>query len=362
MDTLPLRPAILQDCRSQRPHLPRPGQSQTTIDLYLKPLAKTKQDQNDIRSYFPPVVKTNAPPNPALSNANSSTNVPMTPKPSLGRSGAANRLLPGQNTSLKSAVDGINPIREGGKSENRAPGVFMRPRNHQHVNSAVLPRFDPFFDNEEFPHSTSPMAPRVTDVVRHSLVPKPLNIKMPPPAAETSRSPSQTTSSPSSVEDFDTASFDGERREAPSFKQMYLSVHSRQHTNDRPVSSLAALRDSGLKPSRQRMDRPATLRSHTMPKLSEPYSTDSVIYFLPKISPTSDSSADEREPLMRTSYPKRMDRASISDISEAQKADVDLENPISRNVDRRKEALKDRTVAISPGRYSNSTLTIKVCR
>ncbi len=87
-----------------------------------------------------------------------------------------------------------------------------------------------------------------------------------------------------------------------------------------------------------------------MPKLSEPYSTDSVIYFLPKISPTSDSSADEREPLMRASYPKRMDRASISDISEAQKADVDLGNPNSRKVDRKKEALKDRTVGISPGR------------
>lgn len=350
MDTLPLRPAILQNSRSQRPPLPRPGQSQTTIDLYLRPLAKTKQGQNDIRNYFRPVAKTNATPNPTLNNATSSTIVPMTPKPSLGISGAANRLLPGQSTSLKSPVDHINLIPEGGQSEKRAPGVFIRPRNHQHVNSAVLPRFDPFFDSEEFPHSTSPMAPRVTDVVRHSLVPKPLNIKMPSPAAETSRSPSQTTSSPSSVEELDTASFDEERREAPSFKQTYLSVHSRQHTNNRPVSPLTALRDPSLKPSRQHMDRPAALRSHTMPKLSEPYSTDSVIYFLPKISPTSDSSADEREPLMRTSYPKRMDRASISDISEAQKADVDLGNPSSRKVDRRKEALKDRTVGISPGR------------
>ncbi|KAL9065684.1 MAG: hypothetical protein Q9161_008070 [Pseudevernia consocians] len=193
------------------------------------------------------------------------------------------------------------------------------------------------------------MAPRATDVVRHSLVPKPLNIKMPPPAAETSRSPSQTTSSPSSVEDPDAASLDGERREAPSFKQTYLSVHSRQHRNGSTVSPLAALRDPGPKPLRERMDRPGTLRSHTGPKLSDHYSTDIDIYFLPKISPTSDSSADEREPLMRTSYPKRMDKASTSNISKAKKPDVDPGSLRSTKVDRRKEALKDGAVAVSPG-------------
>lgn len=359
MDTLPLQQAKTQNSWSERPPFPRPGQSQTTIDLYLKPNAKVKRGQNDIRTYFPPVTKTSANLNCALSKSNSPTKALVAPKPNHGNNGAARCQMPGQSPSLMSPAGGMMSISEIHQSGKRAPGAFVRARNHQHVNSAVLPKFDPFFDSEEFPHSTSPMAPRVTDVVRHSLVPKPLNIKMPPPAAETSRSPSQTTSSPSSVGNPDTASLDGERREAPSFKQTYLSVHSRQHKNGSPVSPLTALRDPGPKPLRQRMDRPATLRSHPAPTLSDPYSTDSVIYFLPKISPTSDSSADEREPLIRASYPKRMDKASSSNVLKAKKPDVDLGSFRSTKVDRRKEALKDAAVAVSPGRQTHRALMIE---
>ena len=357
MDTLPSQQAKTQNSWSERPPFPRPRQSQTTIDLYLNPTVKVKRGQNDIRTYFPPVTKTSATLNSARSKSNSPAKALVTPKPNHGNVGATRCQMPGQSPSLMSPADSMMSISEIHQSGKRAPGAFVRARNHQHVNSAVLPRFDPVFDSEEFPHSISPMAPRVTDIVHYSLVPKPLNIKMPPPAARTSWSRSQTTSSPSSVGDLDTASLDGERREAPSFKQTYLSVHSRQHRNGSPVSPLAALRDPGPKPLCERMDRPGTLRSHTGPKLSDPYSTDTDIYFLPKISPTSDSSADEREPLMRTSYPKRMDKASTSNISKAKKPDVDPGSLRSTKVDRRKEALKDRAVTVSPGRQTHYALT-----
>lgn len=360
MDALPLRHAILTTTQYQRSNIPRSGQSQTTIDLYLRPIAKTKQSQNDIRKYFPPVAKLKLSSNGEFSKPRSPPKTPASPKPSHDDGDPATSQTPGPRPSLKSPAESIERIRESRKYEYRVPGAFVRLGNHNHARSAVLPRFDPYLDCQDFPHSTSPMAPRVTDVVRHSLVPKPLNIKMPPYTVEASRSPSQTTSSPSSVEDLDTASLDEERGEAPSFKQTYLSVHSRHHTNDSPVSPLTALRDSSAKPMRQHMDRPATLRSNTAPKRLEPYPTDSVIYFLPKISPTSDSSADERAPLIKTSYPKPMDKASIRDMSKAKGRAVKLENVSPAQIARKKDALKEREVTVSPGMETSSAIRLRI--
>lgn len=348
MDTLPLRQIEKCDSQSQRPPFYKAGQSQTTIDLYLRPIAKAKQDQNDIRKYFLPVVKTKVTSDDDFSQSSAPAKMPATPKSSHDDNGSAKCQTPARSPSLKSPAECTMTVTEGRQSSKRAPGNFVRASNHNHAKSAVLPRFDPFFDHE-FPHSTSPMAPRVTDIVRHSLVPKPLNVKMPTLTAETSRSPSQTTSSPSSAGDPDTASLDGERREAPSFKQTYLSVHSRQNTNDSPVSPLMALRDPSPRPLRRRIDRPATLRFNTVPTLSKPTFTDSVIYFLPQISPTSESSADEREPLIRTGYSKPVEKTSIRDVFRAKRQAVKLENGISAQIDRRKIVPKERAVTVSPG-------------
>lgn len=339
MDRTPTRRSK-KASKPQQPSFDKTGQSQTTIDLYLKPVAKVKKGQNDIRNYFSPVTKKHAIPD----------SLPSSPERTYNDNSAANCQTPGPSPSLKPPAQGSMCIPESQQSDKKVPSIFSGVRNHKHVNSAVLPRFDPFFDNEDFPHSTSPMAPRTTDVVRYSLVPKPLNIKMPPPPAETSRSPSQTTSSPSSVGDFDTLSLDGEEiREAPSFKQTYRTVHSRQNTNDSPISPLTALRDPSPQSWRQGVGRPATLRSKTMPQLSEPNSNESVIYFLPKISPTSDSSADEREPLINSSHRMPLDKSSIRAAWKGKKQAMKLEDAGPVYAERRVDALKERTVTVSPG-------------
>ena len=237
------------------------------------------------------------------------------------------------------------------------PAVPVRPpmMTHKHANSAVLPRFDPFFDvTKEFSHSSSPMAPRVTDVVRRSLVPRPLNIRLPPPppppppavvaAVETSPSRSETTSSPSTGADSDdTASLDEERdrRDAPSFKQTYSRLHySRQNTNEEgPVSPLTA-------PWRKRVERPVALRSRTVPLVEGPGSRDSVIYFLPKISPTSDESGDEgRDDFEEGGYPRLGKRV------EAERVAVRVEDVGYAEAEKKKrrEGLERKDVTVSPG-------------
>ena len=131
-----------------------------------------------------------------------------------------------------------------------------------------------------------------------------------------------------------------------------------QNTTDGPPSPLTALRDPGPMPSRQRVDRRATLRCSAVPKPAGPCTGDSVIYFRPKVSPSSDSSADEREPSMRTSGAKRMKKASIRSLYKAKRPLVEIKSCNPSKVDNlRKEASNDGTVAISPGRCKYSTLT-----
>ena len=363
MNTLPLRQAR-HTSKPERPPFDKAGQSQTTIDLYLKPIAKPKHSQNDIRNYFPPVTTINAFPSCSPNDSSSPAKMLSTLERSYKDNGAAKCQTLGPNPSLKSSpMQSTGYVTESRESEKTVPSLPFGIRYHKHAKSAVLPRFDPFFDIEEFSHSTSPMAPRVTDVtdvVRYSLVPKPLTIKMPPPSAVTSRSPSQTTSSPSSVGDPDTASLDGEeRREAPSFKQTYLSVHSRHIANGSPGDPLAALRDPSPKQLRQLMGRLATLRSRTLPQLSEPNASESVIYFLPKISPVSDSSADEQEPLTKTSFQKPIDKGSIGDTYKAKRQAGKLQHFGPVQIEGRIDSLKEKAVTVSPGSRSRSTLTLE---
>ena len=357
MDALPLRQAKIRTSLSQQLSPSKASQSQTTNDLYLRPGVKVKHGQNDIRKYFPPVARTKASSYGETRKTSSPIKMPAMPKP-CPSNGAAKAQTWGLSPSLRTAADSIAYIAKNGAVAEGAPGAFVRAGNHNYSRSAVLPSMDPFFD-DEFPHSTSAMAPRVTDAVRYSLVPKPLNIKVPPPAAEASRSPSQTTCSPSSVEDLDTASLDEERREVPSFKQTYSRLHSRHHTNDSPVSPLIALRDPNVNSLRQHRDRPATSRSRTAPKRLEPYPTDSVIYFLPKVSPTSDSSADEWEPLIKTSHSKPMSKASIRDKSKAESRAVKLEDVSPAQIAKKRDALKERDVTVSPGTQTPSALRLR---
>ena len=314
---------------------------------------KVEQRQNDIRNYFTPVVKAKMTPHAIPSKSNSPakepTKIPTAPKASRNSSNAIKSQYSDPRTDGEVLAETTTPVPDSQRSGIRVPCNFIRARNHNHANSAFLPNFDPFFDDKGFPHSTSLMAPRVTDVMRHSLVPKPLNIRMPPFPTETGRSPSETTSSPSSVEEADTASLDEEGREVPSFKQTYLSVHSRHRANDGPASPLTALRDPSSKPMRRLPHRPVTLRSKTMPQLSEFENPDSVIYFLPKTSPVSDSSADEREPLKTTRYLKPVDKALRPDLPKSKRQTVKLENAAAAQVEKKRDGRSQEAMTISPG-------------
>ena len=345
---LPLKPRGQVD-QSQRPPFHKAGQSQPTIDTYLRPTVKSKLGQNDIRRYFNPVTGSRIPQDQQAERPSCPLKNIVASKASREGDSAVQSKTPSPSPGLKIPGEVMASSSQSRAYGHKASGILPRPPYHSHTNSAVLPKFDPFFDNEDFLHSTSPMAPRVTDVVRRSLLPKPLNIKMPPhhPAA-TSRSPSATTSSPSSVGDHDTPSSDDEeRREAPSFKRTYMSVHSRPNTNDSPISPLNALRD----PRRihERNDRPATLRSNTMPQLTGSDHAESVIYFLPTFSPTFESSDDEREPLMRKRYAKGMEEVSSSrhrsrDWRQAAKFDHVDPDEVEQM-----DAPKEKTEKISPG-------------
>ena len=349
MSDLHLRQAITENTKPQQDSFDKSGRSQPTIDLYLRPIAKNRRGGNDIRNYFPPTVKTKGPSNGQSGDSSSPAKIPEIPKPNHAEIGTATLYSTASGPNFKSPAKSKACVIESHVQGEIPPARSIRVSNHNHATSAVLPRFDPFFDSKDYLHSAPPMAPRVTDVVRHSLVPKPLNIKTPPPIAEASRSPSPATSSPSSAGDPDTASFEEERREAPSFKQTYLSVHSRQNTNESLIGPLTAFRDPTPKPLRHHIERPIALRSNTTSKLGEAHFSDNIIYFLPETSPKSDPSVDERETLRKSSYPKRMDKAPIKEASKTKKPTLDLGESRSNKANGRKAVAKDGAVAISPG-------------
>lgn len=356
MDTSPLRQAK-HTIQPQRLPYHKKAQSQTTIDFYLKPVTKVRQGQNDIRNYFPPVAKTKELQNSEFTNSSSLVKTRATSRLSHEHNDATQSQASVSRPSAKVPVENIRSIPDGTRGKT-APGVAIKPRNHTHANSAVLPDFVSLFDNADFSHSTSPMAPRATNIVRHSLLPKPLNIKIPlRPAEENGVSPSQITSSPSSVGDADTASLDDEIREAPSFKQTYVSVHSRHDTNDDgPISPLMALRDSGLRPLNQRAERPGALRSKTVPLLSEQGYADSVIYFLPKISPTEESEAEERRSVGKSRYP-----SSVKKVK-AERQAVGSEEDRLGQMEKRGVAERQNAMAVSPGKDDiKSTSRIEFC-
>ncbi len=354
MDTLPLQ----QTRNRSHPHQPsyhKSAQSQATIESYLRPTVTIKQVQNDIRNYFPPVTKVKVIQNSESSKLSSPAKLPAISRVSHNENGGVTQ-APAPSRDAKMPTENKESFPDSRQYSKKAP------RNHIHSNSAVLPKFDPYFENPRYPHTTSPMAPRVTDVIRHSLIPKPLNIKLPPPPAETISSPSYATSSPSSIGDPDTASFDEQRHGAPSFKQTYSRVHSRHNTTDSPISPLTALHDPSAESLRQRVHRPATLRAKTMPQLSEPDFTDSVIYFLPNISPTSESSDDDREPLLKRSH-QGVDqtpvRSALNGKTQAVRFENDLDQPGKRRDGR--DVTKQTPMAASPGMQTDSALVIEVC-
>ena len=356
MDASPLRQAK-HTIQPQRLPYHKKAQSQTTIDFYLKPVTKVRQGQNDIRNYFPPVAKTKELQNSEFTNSSSLLKTRATSRLSHEHNDATQSQASVSRPSAKVPVENIRSIPDGTRGKT-APGVAIKPRNHTHANSAVLPNFVSLFDNADFSHSTSPLAPRATNIVRHSLLPKPLNIKIPlPPAEENGISPSQITSSPSSAGDADTASLDDEVREAPSFKQTYVSVHSRHNTNDDgPISPLMALRDSSLRPLNQRAERPGALRSKTVPLLSEQGYADSVIYFLPKISPTEESEAEERRSVGKSRYP-----SSVKKVK-AERQAVGSEEDRLGQMEKRGDAERHNAMAISPGKDDiKSTSRIEFC-
>ena len=342
--------------RPQPPPFHKREHSQTTIDAYLKPVAQTEQGLNDIRRYFHPVAKTKVSPDSEFAESSPLAKMRTTSGRSHDVHDTTRSQTPGASQSAKVAagenmtlVPDIPP-----RPQRQAPAIPVRPSiSHKHANSAVLPRFDPFFDTKDFPHSASPMAPRVTDVVRRSLVPRPLNIRLPPPPpppaaplpAEVSPTLSETTSSPSTVAGSDTASFDEGRkhRDAPSFKQTYSRLHTPQNTNEGPSSPLVALRESSAGPWRTRVERPAALRSKTVPHMGEPGWRDSVIYFLPKISPTEDGSGDEGTELEEGGYPR------LEQKGQSEKVDVGVEDTCSARDEKEREVTKQKDMTISPG-------------
>ncbi len=354
MDTLPLPQTRNKSHPHQFSHH-KSAQSQTTIESYLRPVVTIKRDQNDIRNYFPPVTNTQVIENGKSSKLSSPAELPPILRVGNNENGAVTCQKPAPSRNAKTPTENQDSFPDRRQSYKQAP------RNHVHSNSAVLPKFDALFGHTRFPHTTSPMAPRVTDVVRYSLIPKSLNIKLPPPPPEPIQSPSQATSSPSSIGDPDTGSFDDQRRGAPSFKQTYSSVHSRHNTNDSPINPLTALHDPIAESLRQRVDRPATLRAKTMPQLSEPAFTDSVIYFLPSISPTSESSDDDRKPLLKRKSRQEVDKAPVRGAYKAKTQAVKFENGLAQPGKRRdgNDVTKQKPMTASPGKRADSALVIE---
>ena len=338
--------------RPQRLPFHKKEHSQTTIDAYLRPVARVGRGQNDIRRYFHPVAGTKVGPDGEIAESSPREKMRETSGSKHDGHVTIRSQTPDPSQNVKVAAGEkmtLNPDIPQ-RPQRRPPAIPVRPAiSHKHANSAVLPRFDPFFDvPKDFAHSTSPMAPRVTDVVRRSLVPRPLNIRLPPPPplpVETSPSLSETTSSPSTVADSDTGFFDEqpEHRRAPSFKHTYSRVHSRQNTNEGPIDPLVALGDSSAGPWRKRVERPGALRSKTVPQVGEPGCRDSVIYFLPKISPTEDGSGDEGTELEEGGYPRSMKS------SKSERVDVRVEDVCSARGEKEREVTKQKDMTISPG-------------
>ena len=348
MSDLQLRQAARKDTRPPQGPVNKPGRSQPTIDLYLRPIAKNRPGVNDIRNYFPPV-KTKGSSNGESSKVSSLAEIQEDPKPKHTEIVTTNLYSTASGPNFKSPVKSKADVNKGHGQDERPPARSIRVSNHNHATSAVLPGFDPFFNREGFLHSAPPMAPRVTDFVRQSLVPKPLNIKTPPPIAKTSKSTSQDTSSTSSARNPDAAALEEERREAPIFKQTYLSVRSRQNTDESLIGPLTAFPDSTPNSLSQNMERPIALRSNTTSKLGEAPYSDNIIYFLPETSPKSDQSADEREPSRKSGYPKRMDKVPIKEASNTKKPTLDLGGSNPSKANGRKAVAIDGAVAISPG-------------
>ena len=80
-----------------------------------------------------------------------------------------------------------------------------------------------------------------------------------------------------------------------------------------------------------------------MPQLSQPGCRDSVIYFLPKISPTSDESGDEGTSLETTGHSRAVDNGK------EERADVRFEDAGSAQ----REKKKQKDLTISPGMGSH---------
>ena len=349
MSDLQLQQATIEDNKTLQALVHKSGRSQPTIDLYLKPIAKNKRGVNDIRNYFPPAVKTKGSSNGQSGNSSSPAEIPGNRKTKHAEIVTTNLYSTASGPNFKSPVKSKADVIESHGQGERPPARSIRVSNHNHATSAVLPGFDPFFDREGFLHSAPPMAPRVTDFVRHSLVPNPLSFKTPPPIPETSGSSSQATSSTSSASNPHTASFEEKGREAPSFKQTYLSVQSRQNNNESLIGPLTAFRDPTPKPLRHHLERPIALRSNTTSKLGEAPYSDNIIYFLPETSPKSDQSLDEREPSRKSGYRKRMDKAQIKDASKTKKPTLDLRESRPNKTNGREVVAIDGVVAISPG-------------
>ena len=87
----------------------------------------------------------------------------------------------------------------------------------------------------------------------------------------------------------------------------------------------------------------------TAPKLSQPYSNNSVIYFLPEISPTLDSSVGELEPLISTNNQKTKDKTSFRDVFRAKRRAAKLEKGNPVQTDSKKMGQKEKDVTVSPG-------------
>ena len=93
------------------------------------------------------------------------------------------------------------------------------------------------------------------------------------------------------------------------------------------------------------MERPKTLRSKTVPLFSEGgYADgDSVIYFLPKISPTEESSADEGTPLGMSGWESPVDK------DKTERLDGRFEDVGPAQGEMKRGGMKQTELKISPG-------------
>ena len=144
------------------------------IRLYFQPVVK--RDRSDIRSYFTPATEKTP-----HDNKSSKSSRPPTDQAEQHARTITSKLL-SEEDEIRSSQPSTSPSKDA-TSGQRNRAIFERNKRNAeeeqrlfNQNSAsALPGFDPVIRARESDSPISPFIPRITNVIDHSLVPKPLS-------------------------------------------------------------------------------------------------------------------------------------------------------------------------------------------